>query len=507
MKKNLYQTAIGIFIILTTWSCDKSSDNEVAGDGANTVSNAIELKGRFYSYALTDNPKDDKEMWLPNLMAGVFMLQDNTSEPVNNQSNISYKSTTHKGAFEAVHPENVLVLPDNGNTMSVVAYTPWKEGLDNNKLSIDCSRQSDELNIHYARTVRGINKKQLIAELEFYPVLVKTNFILQAGAGVPLEKLKNANIDIIGMNTIANLNLLNGKLEDIATSQNISISCNQENKTSAMILPSTSVDGYKLIVTLPEMDNETREWELSQGNITTFSTGMEYTFTITILPSSIEVKTDEHPIGEWGTGNSSSGHKGENNLVKVDINELPEGDIKKITNLFGETGNGEWFYYLANGQKGHSEVVTEEDGSKAIHSKVETSTAEWWSIRFGYHMQADNILPEKYILEFKVKGTKGGHLWMFVNGYNPNASSSFMMAQFKENKAYGGHGINIEDEQTYQMIRKDFDFSQTSNSITWRSDPQLSTEMERKNFSIGFFLEKSTGDFYIKDLKLYRAAN
>ena len=500
MKKNLYQIAIGI-IIFSVWGCEKN-DKDDARNGNGTASGVIELKGKFLSYAYTDNPKDDQDAWFSNQIAGIFMLKENTSELIVNQSNIPYKSAPTKGAFQPVNPDNVLALAGDNTSVNVVAYTPWKENLINNRLPINCTDQSDNLFVYYATAARGLNKNQLKAELEFRPVLVKANFILQAGLGVPLEKLERAKIDILGMNVEAKLNLLNGQLEEITTPAPISITCNEENKAAAIILPTDGVKDYALKITLPAMNDETREWEFSQGDIIRLNKGMEYTFTVTILPGSIDVQTDEKPIGDWETGDSSSGNRGEDNLVKWDINEIATGDVKTVTKLFGETSNGEWFCFFNGGQKGFSKVVNEVGNGKAIYTKIETATKDWWNVRTGYHMQATNVLSQKYILECKVKGTKGGKLWMCINGNKLGDTSSFMAAKVEGGDAYGGHNVTLTE--SYTSVKNEFDFSRTSKQLTWKSPVLSSINEERTDFSIAFYLENSVGEYYIKDLKLYR---
>lgn len=204
MKKNLY-IALAMVIGLLA-SCGAEDVIDTAANG-NKV--AVQLGG---SIGISTRAVD--ATWTANDKIGVYMVGENQTledgNIVEGASNVSYVTSDGDGKFSPFDADKTIYLPVDGK-VDFYAYYPYKMEVNNYRLPIDVSNQSNQeaIDLMYA-TVMQQDKNHPNVQLQFKHILSKIVFDVQPGAGLTASDLEKMTITIKDVDNKATFNLTDG---------------------------------------------------------------------------------------------------------------------------------------------------------------------------------------------------------------------------------------------------------------------------------------------------------
>lgn len=499
-KKQFASLSIALLTLGLVTGCEPDSNTSSSGQ-----SSPISLSGDFYNYSVSDDPKNESVSSV-NYTIGTFLLDENDRSLLEGNSNIPYIRQEGSLAFNPAQPDKMLRTSPDGKGTWVIAYAPYRENLEGTNLPLDLSaiEESKTNDLYYAISVQPVYMDKSYANILLRPVLSYAKFQFNAVAGINEEQLNGAVIDILGTNNKAVFNLMEGRLENEEQTAPISLSVSDETReTVCALLPSASVDGHKLKVILPGIENGERVWNISEKtNIKEYKPGWLYTFNVNVGPSSLDLTIDETPAGEWGNnGQDIIISKPKENLLKYSISEQPLGNIPQITsyNLTDE----QWFYRPFKGEENSSSAKVVDDGSlRVLHiemcaDKDVTATDKL----AGYYVR--NVKSGIYTVKFKAKRLDDNS-----NGKD-NAMKCYVRTQVgryftsTSNKGDIDTGCKADKspDNNYKEYSFKVDFSKTAPN-TWSSGDKDSTPADLEGAYIGFGFNHAPGNLYIYDLRL-----
>lgn len=501
MRKTFCKISMGILIILMSAGCD-DSDQTTSQSGSSTT---IGVRGSFFSYMLTDNPKDESSV-KPNRQLGVYMLEEETGLPIGENCNILYQSTDGSEVFQAVRQEQALRTPENGSLVNIMAYAPYKETLEGNNYPLEFTNQdAPDLQLYRASKSNVLHTDHSKANLELRPVLSKALFKLIPAKEVKQDELKDASIRLDGMFTRASFNVLDGVMNEGSDVQPINRICNAQCETTALLLPSNTVQGYKLTLTLPHMEESTRECSLVDlDGLHELLPGMQYMFNIVVEPSSMKISVEQSPIGNWGT-------KGENqdvdtgnineNFLRSDVQDFEEGDLlptKKYDDVPAET----WFYR-------HHENIHPTDNFARI---VKDETLNKKVVNFKMPQDAGVTAADKVVGYHALHATKGKFKVQFkakVVGDAVDMKCYLRCSTGRYLVTTSGHGTGSATivSDNYRTYSIEFDFNRTTAN-TWDNDKTEkldATDADLKNIYITFAFNHKASEMKMYDLQLLKS--
>lgn len=480
MKNKILYIAAVTLSACSFWACD-DSENEKA------VEVPAVLAGKAYTFDTTD----EGEQWKSGKTVGVYMLKGNAAEPISPYQNVKYQTTVEPvGYFTPEMKENVLYYPQDGSKVDIVAYYPWKENLTNDCYPINVSNQAvaSNYNLLYAANGKGLSKDNNKVTLQLRPVLSQLLFRLQAGDGVTPASFEGASISMEGMNTKADFNLLSGKLNAASEVKNIACAVTPEsNEASAQVIPAASTEGYRVVVTVPNLGGRTYEWVISE-DIASFEGGIRYLNTLIISLEKIEVITEASPIEDWQEGNPNTGSGVENAIVNLIEylpvgQKLPFGMKDPIKNML----EGTWFSTTgASDTPDETKVVSivepdETVGRNIIRTTFGAGNNLWCCA--GYRMK--NAKAQVYTLRFRAKGATNTSIRCYIK----TNAGKFIVANNKSTTAtpYDGY-VLARLTPEYQDFALDFNFSTMVPSAYSYTEKDLLdvTPVALANFFVAF---------------------
>lgn len=501
MKKVIVNFQWVLLIIFMLSGCD-STDETTSQSGNPTV---IGVRGNFFSYMISDNPKDESTVSSKQL--GVYLLHEETGIPVEAGNNIPYISNGDSKDFQAVGFE--LRTPADGSMVSLMAYAPYKENLVGTDYPLDFTLQ-DEPGLQLYRSTKSnvLYDDHANANIELRPVLSKALFKLIPAKGVKEGQLDNAAIRLDGMFTRASFDVLNGVMSAGSDVRPISLTCDAQNENAALLLPSNTVEGYKLTLTTPHMEQSERECLFTDLNgLTKLEPGMQYTFNITVEPDQMRICVEQTPIGNWGSdGNSQNiGQSGiSENYLLTDIQDFEVKDLF-ATKDYKTVPAESWFY--RNEESIHptdnfAKIVMDETlNKKVVNFKMPTDANVTASNKVvGYHMT--NATKGKFKVQFKAK-------------LEPASATTEMKCYLRcgtgrhivvlgGNAGTGGAQIS---KDTYSTCNISFDFTRTTAN-TWDNNASAVkdiTDADLKDVYITFAFNHKAAEVRLYDLKLLKA--
>lgn len=496
MKTNYFNIIAGICMASLCCGCDNS---ETEGGSPEQV--PAVLSGKAYTF----DPEAEGEIWQAGKSVGMYMLKGNTTECVAPYRNVKYQTTVEpKGYFTPAAKEDVLYYPQDGSSVDVIAYYPWKEDLTDDRYPMNVAVQTTAANFNflYAANGKGFSREDNRISFELRPVLSEVIFRLLAGDGVTDLYLEESVVTVAGMNTKADFNLLSGEFESATEKKNIRfVALEEMNGASGQLLPAVVDDSHIATIELPRMNRE-YQWNFSE-EISELKPGMRYICNVTVGLNKIEVKTDEEPIGSWESG-SSHEVAGSENLIGTLVEDLPLGTMTYgLNDPLGKMDEGTWFYTINNANPNESQLksVVENDdavGHHVIHTTF-VSKGSWFAGYTGYRMK--NAKKAKYRITLKAKGTDGTNLRCFIQNAN---GTDLKTAVFIASGSFAGYKqVNLKD--TYQECTLDFDFSKVVVDPYGHSegDSRDATDKALADYFIAFGHPSAANlDFYIAEISM-----
>lgn len=281
IKKYLFVTTLSL---LALYSCREDEEmiypdsNPVAVRFTSTVSGEVRAKASGSS-------------WDANDKIGVFMKKSNqpleSVNIINQADNIEYM-TNGAGNFFPVNGSQTIFYPTDGTKVDFISYYPYKENLTDYIYEVNVADQTSQeaIDLLYSNNLRGLGQTDPTPSLSFSHQLVKINFNISAGQGIP--NLAGLEITITGTKTRAGFNLATGGLTANDTPEDIianTVILENNAFAEAIILPVTGLNGASFKFSLSS--GKVFTWNIPDN--TSFEKGRKYSYNITLKDSGSSV--------------------------------------------------------------------------------------------------------------------------------------------------------------------------------------------------------------------------
>lgn len=239
--------------------------------------------------------------WTANDAIGVFSMSGTTAEYANKQ----YITPDGDGNFTAATDDDIVWLPSDGGSRSVLAYYPYVTGCDGT-YSIDVSDQTNQEAIDFmvSPAVNNVNKTQPDVTFVFSHKLVKIQLNIRSGDGITAEQLANMKVTLSNQYTTATCNVLTNA-DVVVTGTEVStlsfLTSADGTTSEAIVLPAATTEGMVLQFEVPEVG--TYSWAVrNSANSQSFAVGNKYIYNVNVNKTGIIVTSQ---IEDWASGNGS----------------------------------------------------------------------------------------------------------------------------------------------------------------------------------------------------------
>ena len=285
-----------IAIIGITASCNHK-DNYIPSENRTKV--------KFSSSIITAIPatKAIDITWEPNDAIGIYMFERNATTVVEEKSNVKYVTQGGSTNTSFVNSGNIIYFPDNGDEVRFMSYYPYTNEITSNIYKVDVSSQTSQKDIDllYSFKEDGYYSKATPGKtipLTFEHKLTKIIINVKSGEGIDAEDLETLQVGFTGLNTQADFDLINGSLTNLSEvaaiePKNASPKDGYQVGYEAIVLPTTEIEGAKIVFTLNSEDEFS--WDFNKA----LAQSTKYTFNVTINRSGIVVVAT---IKEWLNG-------------------------------------------------------------------------------------------------------------------------------------------------------------------------------------------------------------
>ena len=308
--------------LLTLASCDNSDDTPATDPKAYP----LVVTAQQFGY------DEDSEgvTYTKGETLGVYMLEAGTDHIV---PPYGYYANQHadEDYFLPGNNDSIPYFPATGEKRDVSAYYPKTVTLADSLVSLHLVEHYDYASQLLWARVDGLDKDNRKAELQLRPALTLLSFNLKAGFGVTADDLQGAVIILRGLPVSGNFNAVNGHVsyhpgitQDLVyqtTTKAVAVRSSLPTRAdaddeeednppvvltvSAMVLPSSTTEGFKMIVEVPKLE-QTYEYDIPQGT-GSFEGTTEYEFDTEINDEGMIVSVQSSPIINWTPGGSISG--------------------------------------------------------------------------------------------------------------------------------------------------------------------------------------------------------
>lgn len=306
MRKSNFLAAMLIGTAIFT-SCS-NDDNGVTSNGAvhftTSINNPASANGISTRAA--------GSVWASGDALGIFMVDNSTTTIAESMENKQY-STTGDGNFSP-STGNEIYYPMNGSAVDFIAYYPFTAGKTiTDVLSVDVSGAQTSasqagIDLLWAKAANGgtgYNKTSGTVALSFDHKLAKMVMNIKADASVGTTNLSSMTVNINGLNTQTDLNLVDGTVAAAATvaaiaPRKITTAATYHASYDAIILPgSYAANAVTIVFTV---NGEPYTWKLTAADAA-FVSGNEYTYEVTLTRTGVIVIGTIKP---WTTTNRGS---------------------------------------------------------------------------------------------------------------------------------------------------------------------------------------------------------
>ena len=239
--------------------------------------------------------------WTANDAIGVFSMSGTTAEYANKQ----YITPDGDGNFTAATDDDIVWLPSDGGSRSVLAYYPYVDGCEGS-YTIDVSDQTNQEAIDFmvSPAVTNVNKMQPDVTFVFSHKLVKIQLNIRSGDGITAEQLANMNVTLSNQYTSAICNVLTNA-DVVVTGTEVStlsfLTSADGTTSEAIVLPAATTEGMVLQFEVPEVG--TYSWAVrNSANSQSFAVGNKYIYNVNVNKTGIIVTSQ---IEDWASGNGS----------------------------------------------------------------------------------------------------------------------------------------------------------------------------------------------------------
>lgn len=239
--------------------------------------------------------------WTANDAIGVFSMSGTTAEYANKK----YITPDGDGNFTAATDDDIVWLPSDGGSRSVLAYYPYVAGCDGT-YSINVSDQTNQEAIDFmvSPAVNNVNKTQPDVTFVFSHKLVKIQLNIRSGDGITAEQLANMNVTLTNQYTTATCDVLTNA-DVVVTGTEAStlsfLTSADGTSSEAIVLPAATTEGMVLQFEVPEVG--TYSWAVrNSANSQSFAVGNKYIYNVNVNKTGIIVTSQ---IEDWASGNGN----------------------------------------------------------------------------------------------------------------------------------------------------------------------------------------------------------
>lgn len=310
IHKIKHQLGLSLCAVLLLASCstvDDEPSSAKTGKIPVTLTNSLETNG------LTRATTTLQATQIANgeqVGVSVFLTGTTASSSVYGYINAPY---TANGSGALTVGDTKVYYPAAGGTVDIYAYAPCATYLDTDISSTALtftpkSDQSSDDNylasdLLWATALTGKASSSSSYALTFAHKLSKITVSLTAGSGISTANLQASKIEILNTLPTTTLNLKTGALATASgTAAPITVKTTSQTtvtSASAVVVPQTLASGTSFIAVT--IGSATYTYKLAAA--TEFKTGNEYTYSITVTATGINVTST---IGAW-TSNTASG--------------------------------------------------------------------------------------------------------------------------------------------------------------------------------------------------------
>ncbi len=252
------------------------------------------------------------------------------------QYNLKYRQYFAADSACFFFPDMIpMYFPAGGRKVDFIAYYLYNPTITDHIYPVDVSSEYQEkpgrLDLLYSNNAKGCTYPEGVilweVDLIFTHALCKITFNLEAGEGAP--DLTDARIKISDLYRKADFHLGDGQLYRLDSPGDIEVF---EGMSSLILIPQDA-PASALTVTLPNENNSTYTWDFPAS--TRFSEGFNYTYTIRVSKTGIEVF--ESGISDWNAAPDTEAKVGSYKIgdyypdPNVDINDPAE--VAKIQGI------------------------------------------------------------------------------------------------------------------------------------------------------------------------------
>lgn len=297
--------------VATFSSCSVNDDIE---DGNRPQ--AVRFSAGIANQAVNDGVPTTKAAgtdWGNGDAIGIFMVKIGTATIAENTANKQYTTTTGGSAFSAATAGDEIYYPMDGSAVDFIAYYPWTDGkgigdaISVNVAGSQTAASQAGIDLMWSANATNFSKTSTgYVALSFQHKLAKMviNCKAEPNTGIAAGDFNTAEVVINGMITQTSLKLADGTLSGatglgtihpnkIATGSGFLASYD------AIIVPSNYGPGA--ITVKFTVNGELYTWVLGMG---TFASGTEYTYTVTLTKTGVNVTGAINP---WTNGGNRLG--------------------------------------------------------------------------------------------------------------------------------------------------------------------------------------------------------
>lgn len=305
-----------IYFFLAGTFLTACSDNEAPAIDPKAY--PLVIKAKVYnSY---DTEQEGVTWTKPEDIIGVYVLKSGSSEVVSPHANLSYSPTptSYDDYFQPNQVDAIPYFPTTGKDVwDVTIYYPRQETFEIEgmvPLKLDKQGELKASTLLYGRA-KSLTKENTVASMRLAPALSRLVFYFHAGEGISPEQLSDVTVDLDGLPTIGNFNVIDGSFSADAESiisfrMRTSSSTNADvaRTTEAFVMPLGSTQGYVATITAKQLPEAlTKKIYSISSSIGSLERGMQYVFDVTVNTNGYIIESSSSPIAGWEEGDKISG--------------------------------------------------------------------------------------------------------------------------------------------------------------------------------------------------------
>jgi len=301
-QKFLLSAVFSVITILATISCVKENRFEISSE---------EVKFRSNITTADQTAKATDNAWNAKDSIGIYMFKKSSFNIADGGENIPYVARIGGTDVSFAAKDQAIYFPDNGSEVRFMSYFPYNSEIVPNIYKVDVSDQSNQsaIDLLYSFDQEAFyvkDSQNKMVYLNFDHKLSKIVINIKTGTGHEYVDLENLKILISGLNTKADFDLINGRLNNRSAIAgivpvNVSVKDDFHSSYEAIVIPTeiTPTDA-KIVFDLnngEEINNDMFTWILGSPLLGSY----KYTFNVTINRSGIIVLG---LISDWSDGES-----------------------------------------------------------------------------------------------------------------------------------------------------------------------------------------------------------